>query len=197
MSNREKLRQLIDERCLIEGDFTLSSGEKSRFYFDCKRITLHGEGLHLIAQEVLHETEQLPEKPTAIGGLTMGADFIAAAVVVLSHQRGGSVQSGSIARKEPKKHGTRNKIENELPPGTKILVVDDVFTSAKSTLQACDEFEGAGYEVVGVLGIVDREAGGMETLRKRYRHVVSLFRKSDFPRLMSAMANEVARRATA
>lgn len=181
MNDRERLRTLIQELCLLEGDFVLSTGARSRFYFDCKCVTLHGEGLTLIAKEFLKAIERFPVQPTAIGGLTMGADFMTAAVVVMSHLTGAPIKYGSIARKEAKKHGTQNKIENELPRGTKIVVVDDVITTGKSTLEACRDFEAAGYEVVGILAIVDREAGGKQNLEGRYKHVEVLFTKSDFP----------------
>jgi orotate phosphoribosyltransferase len=190
VSDRAKLQTLIHDLCLLEGDFTLSTGARSRFYFDCKCVTLNGEGLTLIAKEFLREIERLPIQPDAIGGLTMGADFMTAAVIVLSHQTNAPIMNGSIVRKEAKKHGTKNQIENELPPGTKIVVVDDVITTGKSTLQACDEFEAAGYQVVGILAVVDREAGGMENLRQRYPHVTALFKKSDFPELKTVASNE-------
>ena len=192
MNDRERLRTLVQERCLLSGDFTLSTGAKSNFYFDCKRVTLNGEGLTLIAKEFLREIEKLPSRPDAIGGLTMGADFMTAAVAMLSHMTNGPITNGSIARKEPKKHGTQNKVENELPSGTKIVVVDDVITTGKSTLLACKEFEKEGYEVVGILAVVDREAGGHETLKERYSHVFSLFTKSDFPEPTYNVAKRVA-----
>src|SRR6266487_12884 len=188
-TDRDRLRRLIEKLCIIEGDFVLSTGAKSRYYFDCKAVALDGEGLTLIAREFLKEIEELPIKPTAIGGLTMGADFITAAVIMLSHQTGGKVLKGSIARKEPKKHGTRRKIENELPPGTKIVVIDDVITTGSSTLKACQEFEEAGYEIVGVLAVVDREQGGRKTLEDRYKHVRTLFKTSDFPKLAPLAQN--------
>jgi orotate phosphoribosyltransferase len=185
-SDREHLRRLIDERCLVEGDFILSTGAKSKFYFDCKAITLNGEGLGLIAQALLEEITKFPVQPTAIGGLTLGADFMTAAVAVLSHMQGGPITDGSIVRKEPKKHGTKNKIENQIPAGTKIVVVDDVITTGSSTIAACDEFLEAGYEIVGILAVVDREAGGRQKLEEKYgKRVGSLFKKSDFPRLAS------------
>jgi len=196
-TNRDRLRRLIDKLCIIEGDFVLSTGVKSRYYFDCKTVTLDGEGLTLIGQELLKEIEKLPTKPTAIGGLTMGADFITAAVIMLSHQTGGKVLHGSIVRKEPKKHGTRRKIENELPSGTKIVVVDDVITTGSSTLKACQEFEEAGYKIVGILAVVDREEGGKKTLEEKYKHVRTLFKTSDFPKLASHLAENGAERAVA
>jgi orotate phosphoribosyltransferase len=178
---RERLRQLIEQKCLITSQgFTLTTGGKSGFYFDCKAVTLEGEGLALIASEVLREIEAFPKRPTAIGGMTMGADFIAAAVALLAYQRGLSTVHGSIVRKEPKKHGTMNKIENQLPIGTPIVVVDDVITSGSSTIKACEEFTAAGYEIVGIIAIVDREAGGKQRLEQLYGHVRPLFQKSDF-----------------
>lgn len=175
---------MIERKCLTKGsNFTLSTGTQSSFYFDCKVATLDGECLHLIAEEVLREIDQLPIRPTAIGGLTIGADFIVAAVVMRAYETGHPTQHGSIVRKEPKKHGTRNRIENQLPAGTKIVVVDDVITSGRSTMQACQEVEEAGYEVVGIIGLVDREAGGKAELVKKYGHVRTLFSKNDFPSL--------------
>jgi orotate phosphoribosyltransferase len=196
-SNRDRLHHLIEKLCVIEGDFVLSTGVRSRYYFDCKAVALHGEGLTLIGRELLEEIESLPVKPTAIGGLTMGADFISAAVIILSHQAGGELLHGSIVRKEPKKHGTRRKIENELPAGTKIVVVDDVITTGSSTLEACGEFERAGYEIVGILAVVDREQGGRKTLEEKYQHVRTLFKTSDFPRLASHLTKGGSARALA
>src|SRR5207302_9476947 len=87
--------------------------------------------------------------------------------------------------KGPKKYGHRRKIENELPRGTKIVAIDDVITTGSSTLMACKEFEEAGYEIVGILAVVDREQGGKKTLEEKYKHVRTLLRTSDFPRLAS------------
>jgi orotate phosphoribosyltransferase len=191
-TDRERLRQLIDRRCLIAGpEFTLSTGEKSRFYFDCKGATLDAEGLSLIAEAFLDEIAHMPVPPEAIGGMTMGADFMVAATIVLSHQRGGPLRAGSVVRKEPKKHGTMNKIENELPGGARIVVVDDVITSGKSTRDACAELEASGYQVVGILAVVDREAGGMQALQRRYPGIPvrALFSKSDFAALTSPDAD--------
>src|SRR6266705_574210 len=190
-TDRDRLRLLIEKLCIIEGNFVLSTGGKSRYYFDCKAVALDGEGLTLIAREFLKEIENPPVNPTAIGGLTVGAHFITAAVIMLSHQTGGKVLKGSIARKEPKKHGTRRKIENELPRGTKIVAIDDVITTGSSTLLACKEFEEAGYEIVGILAVVDREQGGKKTLEEKYKHVRTLFKASDFPRLASQLRKEM------
>lgn len=181
---RQRLLELIEQRCLITGSsLALSAGATSSFYFDCKRATLHGECLDLMAEAFLDEMSAFPVWPDAIGGLTLGADFITAAVVLAAHRRGLSLE-GSIARKEPKKHGTKTPIENELPAGTRVVVVDDVITTGSSTLQAAEKFREAGYGIVGVIALVDREAGGAETLTTKLGcQVRAIFHKHDFARI--------------
>jgi orotate phosphoribosyltransferase len=185
IQSRERLRKLIEDKCLIrDRTITLSTGAQSNFYFDCKAVTLDGEGLSLMAQLILEKVKQFSPQPVAIGGLTMGADFITAAVVMKAFESGAALVHGSIVRKEPKKHGTRNKIENQLPPGTPIVVVDDVITTGKSTKQACEEFIESGYKIVGIIAMVDRKAGGRESLEAQFGPpVTSLFSKDDFPSL--------------
>ena len=114
--NKTRLWQLIDQKCLQvqERPIRLSTGALSNFYFDCKQVTLDGEALSLIADAFLQEINELPEAPVAIGGLTMGADFITAVVAMKGFEAGFKTVQGSIVRKEAKKHGTMNRIENEL-----------------------------------------------------------------------------------
>lgn len=184
-ANRDRLRQILDEKSLTVGkDMTLSAGLSSSFYFDCKKTTLNGEGLALLADVLLEEIDKFSERPSAIGGLTIGADFIVAAVAMRAYQIGHPTINGSIVRKEPKKHGTRSPVENEMPKGTKIAVVDDVITTGGSTAKACEQFLREGYEIVGIIALVDREAGGVENLKREYGcNVHSIFKKSDFPRI--------------
>ena len=181
----EELRSLVDDKCLTVGhSYTLSTGRPSDFYFDCKKAMLDGRCLSFIADAFLEEAGKLPRIPKAIGGLTMGADFIVAAVIQRAFETGESLESGSIVRKEQKQHGAGNKIENELSPGTPIVVVDDVVTTGASTETACDAFIAAGYQIVGIVALIDRESGGTERLARKYRCPVSaIFRKHDFPRI--------------
>ena len=183
---RRKLRDLIDKRCLTIGPtFTLSTGEASNFYFNCKPVTLCGDSLSLVTDAFMEEINELPIEPTAIGGLTMGADFIVAAVVTRAHETRHATATGSIVRKERKEHGTQNVIENVQQAGTKIVIVDDVITTGKSTEIAGDAFRDAGYDIVGIMALVDREAGGLVSLRERYNcPVVALLAKRDFSRLL-------------
>ena len=193
-ADRARLRELIDSLCLIvsEEPIKLSTGTLSHYYLDCKNVTLDGEGLSIIADAFLEEIQKLSRQPKAIGGLTMGADFITAAVILRSYELGLPIVTGSIVRKEPKKHGTMNRIEKQLPRRTPIVVVDDVITTGNSTRQACDEFHASGYDIVGIVALVDREEGGRAELEKLYGEVRVIFSKSDFPKALKA--DEFARR---
>ena len=184
-ASREELRLLVDEKCLTVGrSYTLTTGRQSAFYFDCKKAMLDGRCLGLIADAFLEEAGKLPRFPQAIGGLTMGADFIVAAVIQRAAGTGQPLVSGSIVRKERKEHGAGNRIENELPAGTPIMVVDDVVTTGSSTETACDAFIAAGYDIVGIVAFVDRESGGREMLARKYGCPVgAIFAKRDFPRI--------------
>lgn len=184
---RQILRDLVETRCLVFGDYTLSTGEKSRFYFDCKHATLDGEALALMSDAFLEEIQKFEPVPTAIGGLTLGADFIVAAVAMRAYQVGAPTVYASVVRKDQKKHGTKNFIENQLKAGTAIVVVDDVITSGSSTKKACEKFLEAGYKIVGILALVDREAGGVQSLANEFKCPVrGIFKKRDFPALVEA-----------
>jgi len=182
---RSELKAKIDELCIeTGGPFTLSTGEVSHFYFDCKRAVLQGDVLCLIAEELLEEATVLPQMPDAIGGLSIGADFLVAATIQLAAQRRHPMINGCVVRKEPKDHGTRNYIENVQPDGTNVLVVDDVITTGNSTRIACDRLIAAKNRIVGIVGLIDREQGGVESLLKKYGVPVRcLFKSSEFNRI--------------
>ena len=187
----EELRSFVDRECLTVGrSYTLSTGRQSDFYFDCKKAMLDGRCLGLIAEAFLQEAGKLPRFPRAIGGLTMGADFIVAAVIQRAFETGRSMVSGSIVRKAPKQHGSANKIENVLSEGTPILVVDDVVTTGASTEDACEAFLAAGYDLVGIVALVDRETGGLQALARRYGCPVgAVLKRRDFPRIDQDVSN--------
>lgn len=163
MTDRDRLRELLREHSLIFGDFTLASGRKSRFYFDSKRTTLLPEGAYLTAKEVLRIVRQNGISADAIGGLTLGADPIVCPVAALSHVEGPPLRA-FIVRKAAKEHGTSRKIEGKLEPSSRVIIVDDVVTTAESTLQAIGAAVDAGHVVAAVLCLVDREEGGSERL---------------------------------
>lgn len=183
---KESMRKFISNECLCIGkNFALSAGSKSMFYFDCKRAMLEGAFLYFLTEYILDEIiPMLPKEPHVVGGPTLGADFMTAALILKAYERGQKPRHASIIRKEPKKYGTKNCIENELGTGKKtILVMDDVITSGSALYRACEEFQSADYKILAMLAIVDREAGGLEYLQDKFNvPVLSIFTKSDFLR---------------
>ena len=166
--DRQGLLEVIREHSFQLGDFVLSSGKKSSYYLDCRTTTLHPRGALLTARLMLRVIRDNGIEAQAIGGLTLGADPIAAAVAVVSEIEGSPLPA-FIVRKETKKHGARRQIEGWTgPPGSRVIVVDDVCTSGGSILEACDKVEAAGYQVAATLCVVDREEGGTEAVRSRY-----------------------------
>jgi orotate phosphoribosyltransferase len=164
----QELRSIIRKKSLRVGDFTLTSGKKSSYYLDCRTTTLHPRGALLIARAILETIRKEHIQADAIGGLTMGADPIAAAVAVVSEIEGQPIHA-FIVRKEAKGHGTQRFIEGyDGPKGSHVIIVDDVCTTAGSLLKAAEKAEEAGYQVVATFCVVDREEGGTELLQKKY-----------------------------
>lgn len=160
---RLELLKLIKEKALRRGGHTLSSGKQSDFYIDGKQVTLDAQGIFLTAKTILSMLHGTPA--TAIGGPTLGADPIAAAVALLSSQTGKPLKA-FIVRKEEKKHGTQKRIEGPvLESGDRVAVVEDVITTGKSVLDAIREIEKVKCRVVKVICLVDREEGAKELLR--------------------------------
>lgn len=175
-TDRNRLKALLKEHSLMFGEFTLASGKKSKYYFDSKKTTLRAEGAYLTAVEVLKLLRENEIRADAIGGLTLGADPIVCPVSALSHLEGPPL-AAFIVRKETKGHGTGRKIEGDLAQGSRVVIVDDVVTTAGSTIKAIEAAEGAGHEVVAVLCLVDREEGGTEKLARWPFY--PLFRRSE------------------
>jgi orotate phosphoribosyltransferase len=161
----ERLLALSLERGAIRyGDFTLSSGRKSAYYFDGRLLSLDPEGAHLLGRALL---PMLVETGVAaIGGPTLGADPIVTAVAAASWQQGTPLPA-FIVRKEAKEHGTSQLIEGPLAVGSRVAIVDDTCTTGGSLLQAIEAAEGAGCRVVKVLALLDRREGGGEELQRR------------------------------
>ena len=160
---RARLLSLLRERAVKFGDFTLASGRKSSYYIDGRLVTLHPEGAYLIARVILDRLAAEGIEAAAAGGLTLGADPIAASVAAVSHLEGRPI-AAFIVRKEAKGHGTGRRVEGDLSPGQPVVVVDDVITTAGSTLQAIRAVEEIGCRVAAVVCVIDREEGGAEAL---------------------------------
>jgi orotate phosphoribosyltransferase len=142
-----------------EGDFTLSSGQKSTYYINGKQVTLHPQGA-LATGRLLFNL--LPTDTDAVAGLTLGADPIVSAVSVVSALEDRGIPA-LIVRKEAKGHGTQAYIEGPtLNPGAKVVVLEDVVTTGQSAMKAVDRLREAGYIVDRVISLVDRQQGGAE-----------------------------------
>lgn len=182
-SMKNALRDLLAERGLSTSqNVTLSTGRQSTFYFDCKPVTLSSDGAPLVADAFLEKLSLLPEKITAVGGRTLGADPIVSAMIM----RGQRLE-GFYVRETKKSHGTKELIANAPPAGTRVVIVDDVVTTGKSVLHAVEAIEQSGCIVVGVITLVDRqEEGGDEKIKARVPHYFPIFTRSDFPEIAEA-----------
>ena len=178
---KARLLQLVRERAYKDGiDIVLASGKRSTFYINGKKVSLHPEGLWLIAKLLLEKLKQYPGI-TAVGGLTLGADPLATATSVASFLAGRPLHA-FIVRKEPKGHGTKKWIEGDavVVPGTPVAILEDVITTGGSTLRAIERARSHGLEVRGVIALVDRdEEGGGEAV-SREAPLRSLFHRRDF-----------------
>ena len=165
---RRRLLEILRGKSLKIGKFTLVSGMTSHYYFDSKPTTLDPEGGYLTALMILRALKEKGIAADSIGGLTLGADPIVSAVAAVSFAEKDQFETlpAYIVRKEAKKHGTQKFIEGfDGGPGAKVVVVDDVCTTGGSTLKAINLSIDAGYDVVAVVSLVDREQGGAEALK--------------------------------
>ncbi|MCU0525293.1 MAG: orotate phosphoribosyltransferase [Elainella sp. Prado103] len=162
------LRQyLLDLFCQVayqEGDFTLSSGQRSTYYINGKQVTLHPEGGAVVGKVLL---SMLPPDTQAVAGLTLGADPMVTATSVVATYEGRSI-APLIVRKEAKGHGTQAYIEGlALPADTPVVILEDVVTTGQSALKAVERIRSAGYRVTQILALVDRAQGGAELYQQQ------------------------------
>src|SRR5436853_2960829 len=158
----QELLRLLAVKSFRLGDFRLSSGASSDYYVDCRTTTLDAKGSRLTGQVFLDEIRARGWNPQAIGGLTMGADPIVVAVAVVSGQL-----NGFLVRKTEKQLVTGQRIEGFRQKGARVVIVDDVCTTGSSTVQAIEAAREFGFEVVGVMCLVEREeAKGRPNIEK-------------------------------
>ncbi len=176
-SSRQKLLSTLAHKSFKLGEFKLSSGGTSDYYIDCRTTTLDAKGSRLTGEVFLEEIRQRGWRARAIGGLTMGADPIVVAVSVVSGEL-----DGFLVRKAEKQHGTGQRIEGFREKGAPVVILDDVCTTGASTVQAIEAAREFGFEVVGVMCLVEREeAKGRPNVEKAAGAVpfVSIFTAND------------------
>ncbi|PSB17511.1 orotate phosphoribosyltransferase [Phormidesmis priestleyi ULC007] len=160
---RQALLDLFCEVAYREGDFLLSSGQKSTYYINGKQVTLHPQGGLAVGRILL---PYISPETVAVAGLTLGADPIVTAASVVAAYEGRSL-AALIVRKEVKGHGTQAYIEGlTLPEGSPVVVLEDVVTTGQSAMKAVDRLREAGYQVEEVITLVDRQQGGAEFYEK-------------------------------
>jgi orotate phosphoribosyltransferase len=175
-SLRQLLLDLFCHLAYKEGDFVLSSGQRSSYYINGKQVTLHPQGALAIGRLLL---SQLPTDIQAVAGLTLGADPIVSAVSVVSALENRPIPA-LIIRKESKGHGTMAYIEGpSLPAGAKVVVLEDVVTTGQSALKAVERLREASYEVNQVIALVDRQQGGSELYQQSGLDFQALFSIKD------------------
>jgi orotate phosphoribosyltransferase len=161
---KKRLIALILEKAFQYSEtpsFRLVSGRTSHYYFNCKAVTLHPEGMYLIGNMVYEMIRGLEVK--GIGGLTLGADPISNAVAYTSYLNKMPIEA-FVVRKSAKAHGTMQWIEGNITKGDKVVIVDDVITTGKSTIEAISRAGEAGLEIAKVIALIDRQEGGKENI---------------------------------
>ena len=164
---KKELIDILKKYAYKHGRFTLSSGEESEHYVNCKPVILSGKGLELVSTMMLDYIDT-----ACVAGLTLGADPLVSGVALVGKG------AGLIIRKEPKGHGTQSQIEGPLPPiGTTVTVLEDVTTTGASAIKAVEVLRNSGYHVNRVVTIVDRQEGAVDAMMEvglEFRSLVTL-----------------------
>ncbi len=178
--DREVLAQLLRIHSVKSGNFLLASGKTSHVYVDVKKTSLTGQGAHLLGQAMWQLVQTIDPTISAVGGLTLGADPILTAMAIAAYQNQ-AILTPIIVRKSPKQHGTMQYLEmpDGLHAGQSVIAVDDVITTAGSTLEAIGRLRDAGFVVQHAIGVVDRQAGGQAALLAAGVQLHSLFLLDD------------------
>jgi orotate phosphoribosyltransferase len=184
-SHRARLLELLTRWSYEDREVTLASGQKSRFYVDCKQVMLTGEGHFLLGRlflELLGAVEGTGPRHPACGGMSVGADPLSSALSLTAFL-GGRELPAIYVRKEAKGHGTGAYLEGlkQVPASARVVLVEDVVTTGGSSLTAAARLRDHGFSVEHVLAIVDRKAGGAQAFAQAGITLHSLFTREDFP----------------
>ena len=172
MSIKSELIEQIKQKAVVHGKVILSSGKEADYYVDLRRVTLDAVAAPLVGQAMLEATKEFDYE--AVGGLTLGADPVATAMMHEAKKQG-RILNSFVVRKEGKAHGLQRRIEGPDVKGKRVLAVEDTSTTGGSVLTAVEALNEAGAIVVGVAVVVDRGAGKkIEDAGLKYVTVVSL-----------------------
>ena len=177
----DALLELLRSRGFRRGHFVLSSGKESDFFIDCKPAVLLAEGHTLVGEALLRRIGDAVGPVSAVAGVELGGCPLASAVACTSFATGTAIDAVYI-RKASKGHGTKKMLEGtgHLPSGARLVIVEDTVTTGGSTLRAAKAVQEAGFEVAGVIAVVDRLEGGAEAIRDAGFIFSALYDRSDF-----------------
>jgi len=175
-STRERLKKILIEQSLLKGDFLLASGQRSSFYLDVRRTSLHPEGAALCAELFLEALSDLDV--ASVGGPVLGAAPLVGSLASESFRRGRPLPT-FLVRREPKGHGTAKLLEGHFAPGSQVALIEDVVTTGSSLLRALAVVRGEGAIVPRVVSVVDREQGGAEAFAENQVEYRWLFKASE------------------
>ena len=159
---KQQLIDYISAEAVFHGDFTLTSGKKATYYVDLRKVSLDHRVAPLIGQVMLDLIAEIPDV-TAVGGMTMGADPVAAAILHQGAARG-LAYDAFVVRKEPKDHGRGRQVEGPELAGKRVIVLEDTSTTGGSPLAAIEALKKVGAEIAAVAVVVDRNTGARETI---------------------------------
>lgn len=180
MSDRDRLLDLLRSRSFARKKVTLASGKESDFFIDVKQTALTAEG-HALIGSLMFAALTDHFKPSAVAGVELGGCSLASAVSLVSFTKGFPLDALYV-RKEAKDHGSKRLIEGDthLSKGARIAIVEDVTTTGGSAIRAAARLRDAGYEVAGVLSLVDRLEGGSEAMHHASIPFRSIYTRTDF-----------------
>ncbi len=176
--HKARLAAILYEKSYLAGDFTLTSGRKSDYYFDCRQSSLHPEGAHLVGSIFFEMLKNMDVK--AVAGMTMGADPLLTATSLAAFA-GGRFLPALIVRKTPKGHGTARSVEGlaNVAPGDRVVMLEDVVSTGGSVIKACELVKEAGLVPVSIFCILNREEGAAETIEAAGYPLRSIFTRND------------------
>ncbi len=167
MTGHNELLGMLRKLSVRRGNFTLVSGQQSDVYVDAKLTTCRAAAMPLVGRAFLEKMRERGWRPAAVGGLSVGADPLVAAIARESLESGPAIDS-FLVRKEAKKHGTQKFLEGlESTAGLDVVIVDDVCTTGGSTVKAIERAREAGMNVLGAICLVDREMGGRQAIEEQ------------------------------
>jgi orotate phosphoribosyltransferase len=184
---KERLIELVIEKAFNyskEPVYKLVSGRMSNYYINCKAVTLNPEGVYLIGNILYDMVKDL--NINAIGGLTLGADPLAFATAYTSYLKEDPVEA-FVVRKKAKEHGIMQWIEGNVKEGDRVVIVDDVITTGKSTIEAIIRAKDAGLEIAQIIALIDRQEGGREAVKEIGFDVTSVIKKDDIMKVYNRL----------